>query len=687
MSTLMTKQPAHRYLGSIGGIAPALRGGAMFILLACLGCSAEPTAPGGQSPFPASMGGAPGAGAGAFAPGGGAGGVGAQPFPGGQPGAIAGGGGTGSVVPPTGGTGGSSGVPQVAMRSNWSSFGGDLAHTRSSPNETMISVSNVGDLKPAFDIKAQGVTATPALYQGVIYWADWGGIVHATNLVDQRELWRVDKSAMGGGYTGSPAVTATAVYVANRNGLLTAIDRETGEVLWEETLDAGVHTHIWSSPVVAEQDNVLVVGVGGLGTRDNSVALPMSQLQTFRGWVEGRHALTGAHLWRFDVTPEPNGAGVSVWSSAAMDTTRKLAFIGTGNNYYRPVSEYSDSLLAIDYMTGERKWHAQFTMNDAWTVGTVLSGGVDGDVGATPNLFTINGRDVVGVGDKPGDYHVHDRETGAEVWVKPLTDGSGFQGGVMAPAAYRDGVIYVVSNNGTASSTAFALSATDGEILWEEDLTDPTFGGPAIGNGVLYVGDQAGNAWALDAMTGDKLWTTRLPQGRGGGFSLVDGMLFTGYGFHFSESRKEPLEGGLLAYSLTGTIAPPPGAATDDCIADTALTSAPTFTNVYQGVLCPSGCTKVCHSSSGEAGLQLHQKALAHQGLVGVAAKGPACSPGGHTLVVAGDPTMSLLYGKLALMPACGVSMPPAVTAANTPITAPMLDVVRAWIAAGAPNN
>ena len=671
----MTKLATHRYLG--------------LLVLSTLGCSAEPQSPRGPSQLPTGAGGVPGAGAGAFAPGGGFGGAGAQPVAGGPPGVIAGAGGAGAVVLPTGGTAGSSGVPMVAVRSNWASFGGDLAHTRSSPNETLISASNVKDLKPAFDIKAPGVTATPALYQGVIYWADWGGIVHATNLADQTELWRVDRSAMGGGYTGSAAVTATAVYVANRNGLLSALDRETGGVLWEETLDAGPHTHIWSSPVVAEEDNVLVVGVGGLGTRDNTIALPSSQLETFRGWVEGRDALTGAHLWRFDVTAQPNGAGVSVWSSAALDTTRKLAFIGTGNNYYRPVSAHSDSLLAIDYLTGTYKWHAQFTANDAWTVGTVLSGGVDGDVGATPNLFSINGRDVVGVGDKPGDYHVHDRETGAEVWMTPLTNGSGFQGGVMAPAAYRDGVIYVVSNNGTASSTAFALAATDGQILWETNLTDPTFGGPALGNGVLYVGDQAGNAWGLDAASGAKLWETRLPGGRGGGFSLVDGMLFTGYGFHFSESRKEPLMvGGLLAYSLTGTIPPPiGGAAMDDCIPDTALTSEPTFTNVYQGVLCPSGCTKVCHSSSGEAGLRLHQKAVAHQTMVGVAAKGPACSTGGQMLVAAGDPTMSVLYGKLALTPACGLPMPPGATAATTPVTPAMLDVLRAWIAAGAPND
>lgn len=609
-------------------------------------------------------------------------------------GVLMGGGGVGGVINPMGGAGGGGGVPEVVgMRGNWKSFGGDLAHTRSSAGETMISAINAGDLKVAFDLPAPGVTATPALYDGVIYWTDWGGIVHATDLLTQESLWTIDRSAMNGGYTGSPAITVGtegtpgAVYVANRNGLLSALNRATGDVLWEITLSAGPHTHIWSSPIVVEEDHVLIVGVGGLGTRDNGVALRSSQLEGFRGWVQGIDSLTGELLWRFDTTPEPSGAGVSVWSSAAVDTTRKLAFIGTGNNYYRPVSQYSDSLLALNYVTGELEWHAQFTENDAWTVATVLQGGVDGDVGATPNLFSINGRDVVGVGDKPGRYHVHDRITGEQVWSRPLTNGSGFQGGVMAPAAVQNGVIYVVSNNGTSSSTAFALSVADGTSLWEVDLTDPTFGGPAVGNGVVYMGDQAGNVWALNAVSGAELWSQALPQGRGGGFSVVDGMLFTGYGFHFSESRREPLTGGLIGYSLTGEIIPITPVNLSDCIPSTALTSEATFTNVYQGVLCPIGCTKVCHSSSAEAGLNLDQKAIAYASLIGVGAKGPACAPGGHVLVVAGDPQASLLHGKLAAMPACGVSMPPLVTPANTPVTPAMLEAVRAWIAAGAPNN
>ncbi|MEY4580296.1 MAG: hypothetical protein RL701_4999 [Pseudomonadota bacterium] len=653
-------------------------------------------APSALPPPTAAQGGAAAAGAGSLAPSPTAGGAGSSMIgltTSGMP-ALAGGagnpvvahGGAGAPASQAGSPG--SGVPPVTgARGSWESFGGDLEHTRTSALETMLSPANVKQLKVAFDIKAPGVTATPIVSKGVIYWADWGGIVHATNLLDQKELWKVDRSAMNGGYTGSPAVTDRALYVANRNGLLSAFDRDTGAQLWEIVLDAGPHTHIWSSPIVAPADDVLIIGVGGLGTRDNGVALARSQLESFRGWVQGVHAQTGALLWRFDVTPGPNGAGVSVWSSAALDTKRKLAFIGTGNNYYRPVSKYSDSLLALDYMTGTLLWSSQFTQNDAWTLGTVLQGGVDGDVGATPNLFAIDGRDVVGVGDKPGSYHVRDRMSGAVVWDQKLTVG-GYQGGVMAPAAYHNGVIYVVSNNDTRNSTLFALAAKDGATLWEATLTDPTFGGPALGNGVLYVGDQAGNAWAFDAMQGKELWKTRFPQGRGGGFSLVDGMLFTGYGFHFSESRQEPLMGGLMAYSLTGVIDPTPPPVTESaCDPNAALTSAATFTNVYQGVLCPSGCTKVCHSSSMEAGLRLDTKAFAYDGVVRVAAKGEACKTGGHVLVVPGDPMKSLLHGKLAATPACGVAMPPTVTAANTPITPAMLSAVRAWIAAGAPNN
>jgi hypothetical protein len=64
-------------------------------------------------------------------------------------------------------------------------------------------------------------------------------------------------------------------------------------------------------------------------------------------------------------------------------------------------------------------------------------------------------------------------------------------------------------------------------------------------------------------------------------------MLFTGYGFHFSESRREPLMGGLIAFSRTGNVAPPPMVPTSDCPEAPVLSGQPTFTNVYEVAIAP----------------------------------------------------------------------------------------------------
>jgi polyvinyl alcohol dehydrogenase (cytochrome) len=575
-------------------------------------------------------------------------------------------------------------------RSSWLSFGGDAEHTRAALTEITISTANASTLGTAFDIKAPGVTSTPAVSHGIIYWGDWGGILHATKIPTgmekPTEVWKLDRSANKGGYSGSPAVTSKLVVAANRNGLVTAVDKDTGTQVWESKLDAGVHTYIWSSAVVAEEDGVVVVGIGGAGTRDNGISIPASQLSTFHGSVVGLSLADGKQLWQFFPSPDPMGAGVSVWSSGALDLTRKMVFIGTGNNYERPTSDMCDSLLAIDYMTGAKKWHHQFTANDAFTTGN-FTGGPDGDVGATPNLFKIGEKDVVGVGDKPAGYHVFERDTGTLVWeVENLTADTGFQGGILQPATIADGKIYVSSNNGTTSSTLFALDQADGTQVFMARLSAPTYGGSVYGNGVIYTGDSGGNIKAFDGKSGMMLWSTRTPSGIGGGFSLVDGVLLVGYGYHFSESAQEPLMGGLMGFALGGSAPPPPTGPVADCMPDVAVTADPTFNNVYQGVLCANGCDKVCHTSNtGAAKLNLLGKDAAHASLVGVPAMDTLCAGKGNR-VVAGDPTMSILYQKLSDTQTCGDQMPPGGVNGGT-IPQPQLDALRAWIMAGAPNN
>src|SRR5262249_8780920 len=155
----------------------------------------------------------------------------------------------------------------------------------------------------------------------------------------------------------------------------------------------------------------------------------------------------GKQKWRFYTTNNDahGGAGVGIWSTPAVDRARGLLYVGSGNAYAPPTGPNADSILAINYRTGALKWSAQFTNPDVWSAGNPK--GKDADVGASPNLFTVNGRDLAGAGDKAGVYHAVDRDTGKVVWQTRLTPGSTF-GGEIGSGAFVDGKLIVVSNVG-----------------------------------------------------------------------------------------------------------------------------------------------------------------------------------------------------------------------------------------------
>jgi polyvinyl alcohol dehydrogenase (cytochrome) len=240
----------------------------------------------------------------------------------------------------------------------------------------------------------------------------------------------------------------------------------------------------------------------------------------------------------------------------AIDEERGMAYVGTGQAYQPPAGPLSDALIALRLEDGEIEWSTQFTENDVFT--SMNPRGPDYDVGAAPNLFAIGDRDVVGVGDKAGKYHVLDREDGEVVWSVPLTPGSN-NGGVMASAAYHDGVIYVASNDGTsgriagpaagpAEQTTFALDAEDGDVLWETTLAPATFGAVSYANGVVYVPTIDGALHALDAENGDVLFEQTKGTSAAGGPTVANGMLFVAQGWAWIPSGN--IEGSMTAYAL-----------------------------------------------------------------------------------------------------------------------------------------
>jgi polyvinyl alcohol dehydrogenase (cytochrome) len=230
----------------------------------------------------------------------------------------------------------------------WPSFGHDLANTRHQDVERQIGRKTVNQLHEAWRVDGlAGVTGTPAIWGGTAYVGTWTGSAMAIDVADGSVVW--ERQLMDGPgarmIDDSPLVTADRVYLGDARGRLHALDRATGAVVWSQRLDAHPLTRIFSSPVLV--DGLLVIGVASV-----ELALPISDF-AFRGSVVGLDAATGAERWRLPTSTGADGAGVSVWSSAAIDRERGLAYIGTGQSYEQPAGPRSDSLLAIRYATGE----------------------------------------------------------------------------------------------------------------------------------------------------------------------------------------------------------------------------------------------------------------------------------------------------------------------------------------------
>jgi polyvinyl alcohol dehydrogenase (cytochrome) len=451
----------------------------------------------------------------------------------------------------------------------WPSFGRDLDNSRHAVNETEIGTHNVASLVekwrwPAEEEGAPGVTGTPAVVDGTVYFGTWHGEVVALNARNGRERWREKVADMA--IDSSPCVAGNRLFVGSGGtvtnvldggrGTVFALDRSNGNVLWSRRIEPGVASiHLWGSPIYIPDGNLVAIGVA------SNEVVGLSPEFVFRGSVIALDADSGEVVWQVYLTEgnEESGTGVSVWSTGSVDTARGMMFIGTGQNHTEPASQYSDSLVAIDYRAGELAWHRQFTEDDVFTMVGAFGPGPDLDIGAGPNLFTIDGRDAVGVGDKGGVYAAFDRDSGDDLWMTEaeLTAGSAL-GGVMGTAAYHDGRIYVVSNDlegrsyssPDAFSIMFSLDASNGDELWATTLPSAVFGETTLANGVVYAGTVNGEIVGVDAATGDILWQVDGLENFGGGVTVAAGRLYVPHGFVFIEPNPFNATGGLVSYGL-----------------------------------------------------------------------------------------------------------------------------------------
>jgi polyvinyl alcohol dehydrogenase (cytochrome) len=368
-------------------------------------------------------------------------------------------------------------------------------------------------------------------------------------------------------------VTADSVYVGTQrypvdgqgvSAFVLALDPATGALKWKTQMETDVYAVITSSPVL--DAGSLYVGVSSLAETKVGSA--------FRGSVVALDAATGAIQWRtYTISDAAAGfTGASVWSSSpTVDRKRKQLYVTTGNNYAAPggglasvEGNYVDAVIALDLTTGAIKWGRSLPGGGAPGATDVFpsGGGPDSDFGAGANLFsaTIGGqlKDLVGAGQKSGDYWAFDPDTGQTVWTTKTGPG-GVAGGIDFGTATDGYRIYVEVNDslatpwtiagsgpqaGTSSTSGFwaALDPADGHIVWQ--IANPALSRPATGgastdgpvvvvNGVLFGGsmDQSGTMFAMNAATGEVLWSFQSGGSVYGGPAVANGVVYWGCGY------------------------------------------------------------------------------------------------------------------------------------------------------------
>jgi polyvinyl alcohol dehydrogenase (cytochrome) len=437
----------------------------------------------------------------------------------------------------------------ITQNSNdWPMYNYDVAGTRFNPEEKTLRPDTVGNLHQIWFYPTAGdVYATPSVVDDVVYAGDTSGTFYA--LTRNGEL-RWQTSGFGP-ITASALVTNGMVMFGDLAGFIYGLDRVTGEMLWHVQADAkdkNTTAAIYGSPILV--DGQVIIGVSSTegATKD-----------TFRGSVISVDPNDGKIIWQHylirDEELQKGSSGAGVWSTPTYDAG--TVYVTTGNNYTVHATETSDAFVALEAATGNEKWHFQAHPND--------KGQIEADIGDSPQVYTLNGKKVVGAGQKKtGIYWVLDASTGALVnnirAVPNCKDSLGLfaDSAIMGDVVFVNGVNCKLPANPAPAGVVIALNKDASGKVWEFPSTTPQIGsalsGLAVANGVVYFHDSGPSSYlyALNAKTGDLLVqkpTNPVSAGISGP-SVSNGQIYVGVGISFATNGQATSPPGIVAFGL-----------------------------------------------------------------------------------------------------------------------------------------
>lgn len=264
------------------------------------------------------------------------------------------------------------------------------------PSHAMGHLALGSDLKRVWDVnigrggsRRHPLVAAPIAAEGNVYTLNTQGIVKSFDLAEGKRRWRVkavprgeeESGAMGGGL----AYAGSYLYVTSGYKQLTALDAETGDLVWSApttspargaptvhdnrvyviTLDNKLHVFnaqtgqpLWTHAGLTEVTNLL--GTASPAADRSVVVLPLSS-----GELYGLRAENGQLIW------EDNLSAVRrIGALSSIADIRGLPVIDKGLVY---AISYSGRMVALDQVTGQRLWQREIGGAETpWAAGNLV---------------------------------------------------------------------------------------------------------------------------------------------------------------------------------------------------------------------------------------------------------------------------------------------------------------------------
>jgi quinohemoprotein ethanol dehydrogenase len=466
--------------------------------------------------------------------------------------------------------------------SEWPLVGGDWGNTRYSLL-SQINPANVKTLKGAWMARLNSgfgpgfsQQATPVIKDGVMYITTGQQDIFALDAKTGAMIWEfrpeadpktADNKAKRGVGLGDGMVFGVLTDIrkpAPPTGrvepvlYLLALDQKTGKLLWKhelgEDVPKGFRKYI-SAPPLYYKGLVYISISGGDGG--------------LRGRLTAHDAKTGNQVWRWNAIPGPGEpgnetwegeswktGGGAMWVQPALDPDLGLLYVNTGNPWpdYNGSTRggnnlFTDSVVALDAMTGAYRWHFQSVHHDLWDFDMptplilfdqVYHGETHHALAAHSKqawvyiLDRVSGKPLIDIEEKPVPQEPRQKT----VATQPIPVGDptapqcgepvkGYRQGCMFTAHWSDAKIAQPSAAGDWAPGAY--DPQSGYLFFATEVATRQFN---LATRIPIEGTREyGLITALDSRTNKKVWQSEVPYPAGFGSGLLataGGLLFHG---------------------------------------------------------------------------------------------------------------------------------------------------------------